>query len=161
MHGANDCYPDSCKWIALLQLDDLFLFLHMFIVHGCGILINFYPRIMLIGLNMRIKVIRFLVPLSQRGDLYLQSGSRRRYIIHLISLSFFRPFSLFGFNFFFKTAWIMNVLLLISSQVSILIHLNNLSHWAVLCNDLMNSHELNIQLFFMMISYLWFFSFFF
>ena len=88
MHGANECYPDSCKWIALLQLNDLFLFLHMFIVHGYGILINFYPRIMLIGLNMRIKVIRFLVPLSQRGDLYLQSGSRRRYIIHLISLSF-------------------------------------------------------------------------
>jgi len=127
MHGANECYPDSCKWIALLQLNDLFLFLHMFIVHGYGILINFYPRIMLIGLNMRIKVIRFLVPLSQRGDLYLQSGSRRRYIIHLISL-FFRPFSLFGFNFFFKTAWIMNVLLLISSQVSVLFDLNNLSH---------------------------------
>ena len=105
MHGANECYPDSCKWIALLQLNDLFLFLHMFIVHGCGILINFYPRIMLIGLNMRIKVIRFLVPLSQRGDLYLQSGSRRRYIIHLISL-FFRPFSLFGFN-FFQEIWLL------------------------------------------------------
>ena len=128
MHGANDCYPDSCKWIALLQLDDLFLFLHMFIVHGCGILINFYPRIMLIGLNMRIKVIRFLVPLSQRGDLYLQSGSRRRYIIHLISL--FQAILFIWFQFFSRdlTAWIMNILLLISSQVSILIHLNNLSH---------------------------------
>ena len=100
MHGANDCYPDSCKWIALLQLNDLFLFLHMFIVHGYGILINFYPRIMLIGLNMRIKVIRFLVPLSQRGDLYLQSGSRRRYIIHLISL--FYAILFIWFQFFFQ-----------------------------------------------------------
>jgi hypothetical protein len=78
----NFCYLDSCKWIALLQLNDFFL--HICILHGCGILINFYPRIMLIGLNMRIKVILFLMPLSQRGDLYLQSGSRRRYIIYLI-----------------------------------------------------------------------------
>jgi hypothetical protein len=101
MHGANECYPDSCKWIALLQLNDLLLFLHMFIVHRCGILINFYSRIMLIGLNMRIKVIHFLVPLSQRGDLYLQSGSRRRYIIHLISLSSL-DHSLYLVSIFFK-----------------------------------------------------------
>jgi hypothetical protein len=76
---------NSCKWIALLHLNEFF-FLHMFIVHGCSILINFYSRIMSIGLNMRIKAIHFLVPLNQRGALCLQSGSRRRYIVHFIYL---------------------------------------------------------------------------
>lgn len=88
-HGANKCFTVPCKWISLLQLNDFCLFLHMFIVHGCSILIKFYFRIMLIGLNMRIKATRFLVPLSQRGDLCLQSGNRRRYIICFISLLLF------------------------------------------------------------------------